>query len=80
MRKRHSRHINIDMKPIHEQLKQLAQKPPYFIRSILTNAGINHLSYYVALSKSSASRDMLIDLHNIGIVLDDDILQDIFPA
>lgn len=79
MTRKYSRHITLDMEKVHKQLKTLSLKPPYTVVAILRKAWINQRTYYVAKNNNSAPSDMLIDLHNIGIILDDDILQQLFP-
>jgi len=66
---------------IHDQIKNkvIFSKEHWTIKSLLAAHWINYNYYYRAMSYWKASKHLLQKLVDIGIILDDDILINIYP-
>lgn len=77
---KYHKHINIDFRKIHEDLKfKASTNPPYTMSGFLFKNWINPPKYYSALSRNNASVSFLMDLHDKGVVLPDEILCILYP-
>lgn len=74
------RWIKTDFAPIHEQLLHRKREYPFKnIRSQLRQEGITYSYYNLCKKRGRGSKKFFERLHNMGIILDDDVLCKLFP-